>query len=1569
MKKSEEIIVSDKDIQQIEKLVVVVNKTIEALKSQDKTLQQISKTFEKVGNSATKFADAAKSIGDAGKSIGTFVTQLANAETKLSTMVVKLTAALDKMAQGKNAMVQAQYGEAVTTQKARSSGTPKKQTETGERASDIQALLSIRAEYNNALRTQIELMQEIRDMYEASPDKSPELASFSASEITGIQAKIDAIKELISLTDIEIQKLQMMNLAAQDSMSLNMNTAKVQNAQENPDWKAAKDMEAEYQRIVAVNAQLYGILQQIVVLKEKIGLSTTEEAEDLSILVAQYKQITAESKAIADNKVFDKGIQTSTATNKQEIKLQQKDVALEVGSTQTAAEIAAVNIALKEQAAAHNEVAQAEAARARLAEGRTAYLTEEQQANRMAIEEDKQRTQQIDREIELTIKLKLVKENEKNTQEAILAVKEKLKRLQKENGSKQEIKDAKDHEKALKGEAQGLKTVKEQLEKNVKANKSFMESNTAAYYTTEQFMQVVRELPNFAISARTGIMSLSNNLPQMISGFYKAYQGGLGFSGILKNLISPMSLVNIAATGLMILFMQWDNIMDFFNDKIVDVGKAMRDMSKEIADGSSEITKTLKSFEDLRYELNRFPEHTENLAKYNEEFGATYGIAKDTAEAYVLMGKNADDYYGRVIRHEIANKVRLMAFEKLQEKLSEQFKKGIFGVGWEEKVGGAIEGVTNNFQALQDAVNNKEVAYELSGSGFQIGAKDMLDAIEKAGLENAVKLTTSFGIAQKYEREALNKMIKSGNILKLDLAALDEKQRKNLLNALQEKGLKDIDEANKKFAMSQKLMVEISNTIAGMIDVEVPEDKGDKGNSKYKSKQAAKLKIAVRHFKEMFTKEEQYNKDRAKLELENELLQMSITANAYNTEANSLKKRLDAYQRFYQNKQKIADIDRTSEMRKISQDAEAQAFAAKQRITTAKQQLADDQKRLAEYRVQVSEYTQEDKEKAQKAQKAQIKTLENEAERLYKEMIRLRDGGKTSSDVIDALATQYSSKVDEAKALASAGDDFLIGSARYAAVAAENIAQSEKNLIKMIESIEGVGGNLEIIESNATLKMLAAIDKFALTIIKAKREEYQSYSDLYKDQLADELTAYKVFYDDQIRIFDAYIDKRKRVSGGMGIESGYKKDKKLKNEEYTGENVQETIDVGWKFAEIIGSLSDSYQRPKFIDDYNQLAISIDEVWQKSRFQLEMNKKIQDSYQSLIEKVEDYAKTNKITSEQIGVWATEASDVAIEAAKARGLSDLEASKEGGKAYERTSELLKKSVTKGILDSTELNKALKDAKAEEIQINKDTNATIMQLQEKQKEAMIAEIIEMSVSMIGELMKLGDALMAKAIEEDRRALDQWKTTQSQLLEDSIASQVLTQKEGDAQKKALEEEERKRKYEINMREFKQKQSMAYADIAISSAVAIAMAWATSAGNPILAGIITGLIGASAIISAATVAQQLPPAYARGTGFHKGGLAVVGDGGRSEAVITPSGNIYKTPSTDTLVNLERGSKVMPDFDAFMFKQLAVSNGDINVKVDNKRMLELQSQTNRSLARIAANTRKTRVNNNRLWIN
>ncbi|WP_437831774.1 phage tail tape measure protein [Niallia taxi] len=83
------------------------------------------------------------------------------------------------------------------------------------------------------------------------------------------------------------------------------------------------------------------------------------------------------------------------------------------------------------------------------------------------------------------------------------------------------------------------------------------------------------------------------------------------------------------------------------------------------------------------------------------------------------------------------------------------------------------------------------------------------------------------------------------------------------------------------------------------------------------------------------------------------------------------------------------------------------------------------------------------------------------------------------------------------------------------------------------------------------------------------------------------------------------------------------------------------------------------------------------------------------------------------------------------------------------------------------------------------------------------------------------------------------------------------------------------------------------------------------------IGGIVNGIIkGINWVLDKVGVEVSLNqwevPQYAQGTGSHPGGLAILGDGGGPELFRTPTGFVGMSPGTDTLMNLPKGTQVIP---------------------------------------------------------
>jgi hypothetical protein len=154
---------------------------------------------------------------------------------------------------------------------------------------------------------------------------------------------------------------------------------------------------------------------------------------------------------------------------------------------------------------------------------------------------------------------------------------------------------------------------------------------------------------------------------------------------------------------------------------------------------------------------------------------------------------------------------------------------------------------------------------------------------------------------------------------------------------------------------------------------------------------------------------------------------------------------------------------------------------------------------------------------------------------------------------------------------------------------------------------------------------------------------------------------------------------------------------------------------------------------------------------------------------------------------------------------------------------------------------------------------------------------------------------------------------------LQENLDAGLLSEEEAAARKRIIEEEQlqKEKQYEEQRKAMQKKQAVwqkaeAIVQATINTAQAVTAAYTVPVVGTALAAIIAGL-GAAQI---AMIASQKVPEYRGGTKdrSHPGGPAIVGDGGKSEMVIFPSGEIWKTPARDTLVSLPKGTEVLPDF-------------------------------------------------------
>lgn len=202
--------------------------------------------------------------------------------------------------------------------------------------------------------------------------------------------------------------------------------------------------------------------------------------------------------------------------------------------------------------------------------------------------------------------------------------------------------------------------------------------------------------------------------------------------------------------------------------------------------------------------------------------------------------------------------------------------------------------------------------------------------------------------------------------------------------------------------------------------------------------------------------------------------------------------------------------------------------------------------------------------------------------------------------------------------------------------------------------------------------------------------------------------------------------------------------------------------------------------------------------------------------------------------------------------------------------------------------------------------------------------AESIQAIADLLGGFADLGSAIYDRKIEEiesEQDANDEAYERELDRIESLEKKEAISTEEAEARKRAAEEktaskeaELAKKKAQLQIQQAKLDKTNNIIQTIMNTAVAIMKAWGQAGifGAPLAA-----IIAAQGAIQLATIIAQPIPKYAKGTDNHPGGLAIVGDGGRREGILTNKG-LFATPSIPTLVDLPKGAAVVPDLEQYI---------------------------------------------------
>lgn len=453
---------------------------------------------------------------------------------------------------------------------------------------------------------------------------------------------------------------------------------------------------------------------------------------------------------------------------------------------------------------------------------------------------------------------------------------------------------------------------------------------------------------------------------------------------------------------------------------------------------------------------------------------------------------------------------------------------------------------------------------------------------------------------------------------------------------------------------------------------------------------------------------------------------------------------------------------------------------------------------------------------------------------------------------------------------------------------AEELAKRKQNaqLIKALQNqIEGLDAEhqqkLYDIEQSVSSRRLNAeqdLIESRLAIVEKGSDDERKYRyDLLNNQYRQELLAIKAAEDNhtltaeqaeemRINLAEAYADKREQLEEELAKNLADITMKKYADQQAADDNA---------YVEQLNALKNKYVEEMRLAEGN----AAEQAAIKARFE-EDQAKLSEGY------AVQTARNNVAMLEEV-------------------LKTANLSAEERKNYE--AELAK---AKGALETAMADQAI----AEIDRVNQaDAAAKEKRLQNAQQWMQVASD---SLNAINDLVStIYDAKISK-VEEEQEANQEAAEAEQERISDLVEKKVITEEEGEARKRAAEAKTAKKNEELEKKKAKLKRDQAIWDKAnniaqctMQTALAIMNAWSTAPWPINIA--MAAVAGAIGAMQLATIIATPLPKYAKGTKSHKGGPAVVGDGGEPE-LVTFGGKSWITPDTPTIVDLPAGAAVIP---------------------------------------------------------
>lgn len=266
---------------------------------------------------------------------------------------------------------------------------------------------------------------------------------------------------------------------------------------------------------------------------------------------------------------------------------------------------------------------------------------------------------------------------------------------------------------------------------------------------------------------------------------------------------------------------------------------------------------------------------------------------------------------------------------------------------------------------------------------------------------------------------------------------------------------------------------------------------------------------------------------------------------------------------------------------------------------------------------------------------------------------------------------------------------------------------------------------------------------------------------------------------------------------------------------------------------------------------------------------------------------------------------------------------------------------------------MNSAARDALGETAGIFEGLSDIMVDVAEDGKLSFenMAQAVGKIVSGITSLMTDIYDAQIENIEKEQEANDEAYDKEIERIEALEENGAISTEEAEARKRAAEDKTAAKNAELEKKKAALQEKQAKwnkANSIIQAGIFTALAITEALPNLVLA----ALVGAMGAAQVALIAAQPIPKYAKGTKDHPGGLAIVGDGGKKEGIVTHNG-LFITPDKPTLVDLPAHAQVIPDLSYIYDRRGLTSDyGLLEQKLKNMREEGIVVNVNNDYSRL-----------------